>query len=103
MIIKNIGTMFGNQSLATISLTNEYSIMKTGNILISIGLLVISDLHGIAAERKQDYMNYHQNIIKAEKLIANEEYKEALLIYEQVFSSYDFIFLKEYQVATQLA
>ena len=50
-----------------------------------------------------DYFQYHRHIIEAEKLIGEYEFKEALNKYENVFQTYDFIFLRDYQVATQLA
>ena len=43
---------------------------------------------------QQNYLNYHNQIIQAEKLIANYEFEEALKVYEQIFNSYDFVFLK---------
>ncbi len=50
-----------------------------------------------------DYKQYHLKVIEAEKLIIEENYQEALHIYKALFETYDFIFLREYQVATQLA
>jgi len=52
---------------------------------------------------KQDYQIYHQQVLEAETFIASENYREALLVYEQIFHDYEFIFLREYQIATQLA
>ena len=40
---------------------------------------------------------------EALKLIASEKYDAALLVYEQLFDEYDFVFVREYQIATQLA
>ena len=56
-----------------------------------------------AAQKQTDYINYHRDIISAEELIVNGKYSEALLVYEKVFDSYDYIFLRDYQVAAQLA
>lgn len=53
--------------------------------------------------QKEDYKWYHQQVGKAEKLIINENYSAVLAIYEELFSTYDFVFLKEYKIATQLA
>ncbi|MHA7058770.1 hypothetical protein ACWGOQ_0016210 [Aquimarina sp. M1] len=52
---------------------------------------------------KQDYTIYHKQVIEAETLIASEQYKDALQIYEKLFNHYQFIFIREYQVASQLA
>lgn len=50
-----------------------------------------------------DYTQYHREVLEAERLICNEKFHEALQVYENLFRQYDFIFLKEYQIATQLA
>jgi hypothetical protein len=55
------------------------------------------------AKEEKNYVAYHQSIILAEKMIAEERYGEALEIYDKVFNSYEFIFLKDYRIATQLA
>lgn len=55
------------------------------------------------SDEKQGYDRYHQQVIRAEKFIAAENYTEALLVYEQLFCVYDFIFVREYQIAAQLA
>lgn len=59
-------------------------------------------VNAIAGE-KQDYAIYHQQVIEAEKLIGSEKYSDALQVYESLFDNYDFVFLREYQIATQLA
>ena len=50
-----------------------------------------------------DYAFYHIQILNAEQKIASENFKEALIIYESLFNEYDFVFLRDYQRATQLA
>jgi tetratricopeptide (TPR) repeat protein len=56
-----------------------------------------------SAKANQNYGNYHQQVMEAEKLLADEKYPEALKVYESLFSNYDFIFLRDYQIVTQLA
>jgi len=51
----------------------------------------------------QDYLDYHQQVLAAEQHIVSEQYAAALDIYEDIFSEYDFVFLRDYQVACQLA
>lgn len=58
---------------------------------------------GLERNETKDYLNYHQQIIEAESLITEENFKGALDKYESIFSTYDFVFLRDYQVATQLA
>jgi hypothetical protein len=70
-------------------------------ILISSLFLLIHP--GIRATEKQNYTIYHHQITRAEKLITEERFNEALQVYETVIRSYEFIFLRDYQVACQLA
>ena len=58
---------------------------------------------GEKGKDSQDYTQYHLQIIKAEKLIASENYKDALNLYEDLFEQYEFTFLRDYQRAIQLA
>ncbi len=64
---------------------------------------VIFSLTDVIAREQQDYKAYHLQVIEAEKLIAVEKYRSALDIYEQLFNEYEFVFLREYQIAAQLA
>lgn len=70
---------------------------------IILFLLLTLPSHAGNASADEDYLEYHRQITGAESLIAEERYKEALNIYEDVFSSFDFIFVRDYKVATQLA
>lgn len=55
------------------------------------------------AEKTANYNAYHSEIILAEESISQEKYEEALLRYEHLFSEYDFIFLRDYKVASQVS
>lgn len=70
---------------------------------LNLSLLLLVLTHPISAQLEQDYTVYHKNVNQAEALIAKEAYQEAFTIYEDLFQEYDFIFLREYQVASQLA
>lgn len=72
-------------------------------LLILFCFLSIFSSVNISTIEKKNYDFYHQEVIKAERFISLENYAEALNIYEALFKTYDFIFLREYQVATQLA
>ena len=50
-----------------------------------------------------DYQKYHHQIIQCEELIASSQFETALEQYEALFAQYQFIFLKDIQVATQLS
>lgn len=58
---------------------------------------------GVEKTNFKDYLHYHKQINEAERLISTEHFKEALYKYENVFDSYDFIFLRDYKVAAQIA
>jgi len=71
--------------------------------LIMFCLIPIIILTGSQANKSLDYLEYHKKIIEAEKLLSEGEFGDALIIYEQVFKLYDFVFLRDYKVASQLA
>lgn len=50
-----------------------------------------------------NYLNYHKRVIQIENRVVAKEYETALAEYAELFSSFDFIFLRDYQVASQLA
>ena len=51
----------------------------------------------------QDYWKYHERINKAEVLIGEEKFENALAAYEAIIGDYDFVFLRDYKIAAQLA
>ena len=53
--------------------------------------------------KEPDYQAYHQGVLIAETYIAQEQYREALTAYEQVFHEYTFVFLRDYKISAQLA
>lgn len=57
----------------------------------------------VQANETLDYTIYHQRIVEAETMIASENYISALQVYETLFKDYEFVFLRDYQIATQLA
>ena len=54
-------------------------------------------------DKNQNYEKYHQQVIEIEQLITLEKYQAALFLLEELIQDYDFVFLREYQIATQLA
>ncbi|MBD2757399.1 hypothetical protein [Spirosoma validum] len=68
--------------------------------LLNIILLSVSQPD---QDDQTDYTTYHQTIAKAQQLIAHKHYQEALSLYNQVVDRYEFVFSRDYKVATQLA
>ncbi len=77
--------------------------MKFNCLTFLFYFLSIAVLANLQANRDQDYHKYHMQIVEAEKLMGDEKFKEALNIYDQVFLDYDFIFLRDYKIAAQVA
>lgn len=50
-----------------------------------------------------DYGIYHRTVGEAEARLADQQYEEALALYKQLINNQNFVFSKEYKVATQLA
>ena len=57
----------------------------------------------IGAGQREDYRDYHLKIMQAEELIAEKSFQSALNIYQEVFSSYPFVFLRDCKNASQVA
>ncbi len=66
-------------------------------------LLIFLPPYATYANNQEDYLAYHTRVVQAEELIAEKSFKSALEVYEQIFSAYSFVFLRDYKVATQLA
>ncbi|PWJ43861.1 hypothetical protein [Sediminitomix flava] len=66
-------------------------------------LLPIFGFSNLDSSESKNYWKYHERIDEAEKLICDEQFEEALSIFREVFSSYDFVFLKDYKTAAQIA
>ena len=68
-----------------------------------ICLITIVAFTGFQANENLEYEDYHKQIIEAEKFLSEEQFAKALVQYEQVFETYDFVFLRDFKVASQLA
>lgn len=54
-------------------------------------------------DENQDFRNYHSQIIRAENLISQEKYEDALKIYDKTINAFNFTFLRDNKIASQLA
>lgn len=68
-----------------------------------ICLLPLLSYSNPTSNQPQDYRKYHEQINNAEKLISDEHFQEAINVFNDVFNSFDFVFLKDYKIAAQLA
>lgn len=71
-------------------------------ILVS-GLFLLLSLLGFHQQGNDDYSVYHQRINDIELMLSEEAFDEALLGYQQLFQQYEFVFLRDYKIAAQLA
>ena len=66
-------------------------------------LCVILLVTGYNLKAQNSYLDYHYEIIEAEQLIVEHRIEEALSRFDALFEAYDFVFVRDYKVATQLA
>jgi len=66
-------------------------------------LCVILLVTGYNLKAQNSYLDYHYEIIEAEQLIVEHRFEEALSRFDDLFEAYDFVFVRDYKVATQLA
>ncbi len=64
---------------------------------------LLCNLSILSAQSRQDYKAYHLSIIRAEELIVQKKATAALDTFSKVFDTYNFVFLRDYKVATELA
>ena len=50
-----------------------------------------------------NYLQYHKEIIKCEELIAEGKFKDAINSFDSIFDHFDFAFLRDYKLATELS
>lgn len=52
---------------------------------------------------QHNYLEYHSEINKAEELFTHERFHESLTKYDSVFQKFEYVFLKDYIIAAQIA
>ncbi|MDN3643336.1 hypothetical protein QWY87_11525 [Lutimonas halocynthiae] len=72
-------------------------------LMFLIGSLHFSNVLTQKNSDKYSYTQYHQKVILAETFVAREALDSALVVYKDIFKTYDYVLLREYQLATQLA
>ncbi|WP_299521916.1 hypothetical protein [Winogradskyella sp.] len=77
--------------------------MKARYLIILFGFVYSLTACENSKKKALDHNSYHLEIILAEALVAQEKYEEALIRYEKLFNEYDFIFLRDYKIASQIS
>lgn len=77
------------------------SSMKTFYVILIFLFILSTQLMSFSV--RNDYLTYHSEVYQAEELIAQESFAKALNIYRRLFDTYDFVFVRDYKVATQIA
>lgn len=70
-------------------------IMKRLPLIVCLGFAALCNA--------QTYHTYHQQVIRSEELISEKKIGEARQSLDSLFQAYDFVFLREYQLATELS
>ncbi|WP_405205370.1 hypothetical protein [Aquimarina sp. LLG6339-5] len=52
---------------------------------------------------QENYLNYHSKVIECEELIVEGKYTSAINIFDSLFKQFDFLFLRDIKVATELS
>ena len=77
--------------------------LSMNQYIVILSYLIILSTQSKAFSVKDDYFTYHTKVYQAEVLIVQQSFAEALNIYRRLFETYDFIFVRDYKVATQIA
>lgn len=72
-------------------------------LVTSLTLLVICSGAYAQLANGADYNAYHKQVTQIEAFIAAERSQDALDFYEGLFAQYDFVFVRDYKIASQLA
>ncbi|MRI00027.1 hypothetical protein GH721_05700 [Kriegella sp. EG-1] len=72
---------------------------KLSLTLILIGFLFASS----NSKAQENYLNYHSKVIECEKLIVEGKYTSAINIFDSLFKQFNFLFLRDVKVATELS
>ena len=75
--------------------------MSIFRMFIGIFLLLLGSK--VAVVGQANYLDYHARSIATEQLIVNHEFEVALANYGALFRDYDFVYLRDYKIAAQLA
>ena len=60
-------------------------------------------LPALGRAQKNDYLDYHKEIIKVEEHIVNRRFSESLKIYHNLLDKFEHVFLRDVKIAAQLS
>jgi len=66
-------------------------------------ILICSFLVSKKTNTKENYLNYHSKVIECEQLIVEGKYTSAINILDSLFKQFDFLFLRDIKIATELS
>lgn len=69
-------------------------------LLISVICLLST---GSGTYGQANYLDYHKEVVKCEQFIAEHKFREAITHFDSLFNSFDFVFLRDIKLATQLS
>ncbi|WP_338792572.1 hypothetical protein [Bernardetia sp. MNP-M8] len=66
-------------------------------------ILICYLLFSTKSTAQENYLNYHLKVIECEQLIVEGEYTSAISLFDSLFKKFDFLFLRDIKVATELS
>lgn len=84
------------------ALLNE-SLILDQQIMRTIFIILLFASTTYLTGQEHPYAAYHQEVVRSEQLIAVHKFEEALHVLDGLFKKFDFVFLREYQLATELS
>ena len=52
---------------------------------------------------QKSYLDYHNEVIKCEKLIVEQNFRQTINVFDSLFNQFDFVFLRDLKLATEIS
>ena len=103
----SINFEFSNLQFEIICIANFFVVASILNdekpVMKRLLLIFFTLIPLLCSGQARGYLEYHNEIIKAEEFIVARQFKESLKIYRSVFDNYEHVFLRDIKVAAQLS
>lgn len=66
-------------------------------------ILIIVFFLSFSVKAQVNYLDYHREIVECEELIVEGSYEQAIIKFDSLFQRYDFVFLRDYKLATEIS